>query len=64
MASLPATNPAGMDNVRNITGSPIAGIDPHELVDPRPLCHGKRIFLFLICGRELGCLIGLILWFA
>lgn len=29
-----------MDNVRNITGSPIAGIDPHELVDTRPLCHG------------------------
>ncbi|EFN52613.1 hypothetical protein CHLNCDRAFT_26644 [Chlorella variabilis] len=30
---------SGMDNVRNITGSPIAGIDPHELVDPRPLTH-------------------------
>lgn len=30
---------SGMDNVRNITGSPIAGIDPHELVDTRPLCH-------------------------
>jgi ferredoxin-nitrite reductase len=29
-----------MDNVRNITGSPVAGIDPHELVDTRPLCHG------------------------
>src|SRR5262249_13168233 len=24
---------AGADNVRNITGSPIAGIDPHELID-------------------------------
>lgn len=32
---------SGMDNVRNLTGSPIAGIDPHELVDSRPLCHGK-----------------------
>lgn len=32
-----------MDNVRNITGSPIAGIDPHELVDTRPLCHGKPL---------------------
>ena len=32
---------SGMDNVRNITGSPIAGIDPHELLDSRPLCHGK-----------------------
>ncbi|KAL4420573.1 hypothetical protein ABPG75_010229 [Micractinium tetrahymenae] len=30
---------SGMDNVRNITGSPIAGIDPHELLDTRPLCH-------------------------
>ncbi|PSC71680.1 ferredoxin-nitrite reductase [Micractinium conductrix] len=30
---------SGMDNVRNITGSPIAGIDPHELVDTRALCH-------------------------
>jgi ferredoxin-nitrite reductase len=30
---------SGMDNVRNITGSPIAGIDPHEMIDTRPLCH-------------------------
>lgn len=30
---------SGMDNVRNITGSPIAGLDPHELVDTRELCH-------------------------
>mmetsp|Transcript_10513 Transcript_10513/g.29911 ORF Transcript_10513/g.29911 Transcript_10513/m.29911 type:complete len:594 (+) Transcript_10513:84-1865(+) len=29
---------SGMDNVRNITGSPIAGIDPHELIDPTQLC--------------------------
>lgn len=27
----------GMDNVRNLTGSPIAGIDPHELMDVRPM---------------------------
>ncbi|CAK0785196.1 hypothetical protein CVIRNUC_008402 [Coccomyxa viridis] len=27
----------GMDNVRNMTGSPIAGLDPHELIDVRPL---------------------------
>jgi hypothetical protein len=26
---------AGMDSVRNLTGSPIAGIDPHELLDVR-----------------------------
>ena len=30
----------GMDNVRNMTGSPIAGIDPHELVDVRQLNYG------------------------
>ena len=27
----------GMDNVRNLTGSPIAGLDPHELMDVRPM---------------------------
>lgn len=26
----------GMDNVRNLTGNPIAGLDPHELIDTRP----------------------------
>ncbi len=33
---------AGMDNVRNMTGSPIAGLDPHEFVDSRPLCKGDH----------------------
>nr|QBQ03924.1 ferredoxin-nitrite reductase [Haematococcus lacustris] len=28
---------SGMDNVRNLTGNPIAGLDPHELIDTRPL---------------------------
>ncbi|MGK7931340.1 MAG: ferredoxin--nitrite reductase [Microcystaceae cyanobacterium] len=28
---------SGMDNVRNITGSPMAGIDPNELIDTREL---------------------------
>lgn len=28
---------SGMDNVRNITGSPVAGIDKHELIDTREL---------------------------
>lgn len=28
---------SGLDNVRNITGSPIAGIDPNELIDTREL---------------------------
>ena len=29
----------GADNVRNITGSPAAGIDPAELIDTRPLAR-------------------------
>jgi ferredoxin-nitrite reductase len=28
---------SGMDNVRNITGSPVSGIDPDELIDTREL---------------------------
>jgi ferredoxin-nitrite reductase len=28
---------AGADNIRNVTGSPTAGIDPHEIYDTRPL---------------------------
>lgn len=32
----------GMDNVRNMTGSPIAGIDPHELLDVRQLNYGAQ----------------------
>ncbi len=30
---------SGADNIRNITGSPTAGIDPRELYDTRPLCR-------------------------
>ena len=30
---------SGMDNVRNITGNPLAGVDPHELLDTRPLAY-------------------------
>jgi ferredoxin-nitrite reductase len=30
---------AGADNIRNVTGSPLAGIDPQELIDTRPLCR-------------------------
>jgi len=29
---------SGMDNVRNIVGSPVAGIDPNELYDTRSIC--------------------------
>eukprot|EP00798_Chlamydomonas_sp_ICE-L_P003435 gene3435-13490_t len=28
----------GLDNVRNTVGSPIAGIDPFEILDTRPIC--------------------------
>lgn len=30
---------SGMDNVRNPVGNPLAGIDPHEIVDTRPFCN-------------------------
>ncbi len=30
---------SGMDNVRNITGSPVAGLDADELIDTRDLCQ-------------------------
>jgi ferredoxin-nitrite reductase len=30
---------SGMDNVRNITGSPVAGLDADELIDTRELCQ-------------------------
>ena len=33
-----STQGSGADNVRNITASPLSGIDPLELIDVRPLC--------------------------
>jgi ferredoxin-nitrite reductase len=42
---------AGADNVRNITGSPTAGIDPQELVDTRP--HTRALHHFILQHREL-----------
>ena len=30
---------SGADNIRNVTGSPLAGVDPQELIDTRPLCR-------------------------
>jgi len=36
---------AGADNVRNITSSPIAGLDPGELIDTRPLAKGMQYYL-------------------
>ncbi|RJS93150.1 NirA family protein [Salinisphaera sp. Q1T1-3] len=33
---------AGGDNIRNITGSPLAGIDPDELIDVTPYCRAMH----------------------
>lgn len=30
---------SGADNIRNVTGTPTAGIDPQELIDTRPYAH-------------------------
>ncbi len=42
---------AGADNIRNVTGSPTAGIDPDELIDTRPLC--RDLHHFILNHREL-----------
>lgn len=36
---------AGVDNVRNITASPTAGIDPQELLDVRPYAHALHHYI-------------------
>jgi ferredoxin-nitrite reductase len=57
----------GHDNVRNVFGHPLAGVDPEELVDTRPLCRAitelflndrtfadlPRKFNMALCGRPL-----------
>ncbi|MBV8780245.1 MAG: NirA family protein, partial [Phycisphaerae bacterium] len=42
---------AGADNIRNITGTPTAGIDPQELIDTRALC--KQMHHYILNHREL-----------
>ncbi|HZB91828.1 MAG TPA: NirA family protein, partial [Stellaceae bacterium] len=42
---------AGADNVRNITGSPTAGIDAAELIDTRPLA--RALHHYILNHREL-----------
>src|SRR6476646_4062183 len=42
---------SGADNVRNLTGSPTAGIDPHELIDTRPLT--RALYHHILNHREL-----------
>jgi ferredoxin-nitrite reductase len=36
---------SGADNIRNITGSPTAGIDSQELCDTRPLCSAMHHYI-------------------
>lgn len=36
---------SGMDNVRNLTGSPVAGLDASELIDTRPLLFDIQAML-------------------
>ena len=42
---------AGADNLRNLTGSPTAGIDPQELSDTRPLT--RQLHHYILNHREL-----------
>ena len=42
---------AGADNVRNVTASPTAGIDPQELLDARP--HARELHHRILGSREL-----------
>ena len=42
---------SGADNIRNLTGSPAAGIDPQEVYDTRPLC--RTLHHLILNHREL-----------
>jgi ferredoxin-nitrite reductase len=42
---------SGADNIRNITGSPTAGIDPQEILDTRPLC--REMHHYILNHREM-----------
>jgi ferredoxin-nitrite reductase len=42
---------AGADNIRNVTGSPTAGIDRSELIDTRPLA--RELHYYILNHREL-----------
>jgi ferredoxin-nitrite reductase len=41
---------AGADNIRNVTGSPTAGIDPQEFIDTRPLA--RELHYYILNHRE------------
>jgi ferredoxin-nitrite reductase len=36
---------SGADNIRNVTGSPTAGIDPQEFIDTRPLTKAMHYYI-------------------
>ena len=36
---------SGADNIRNITASPITGLDPHELCDVAPLAEALQLYI-------------------
>jgi ferredoxin-nitrite reductase len=42
---------SGSDNIRNITASPTAGIDPQELIDSRPLA--RDLHYYILNHREM-----------
>ena len=43
---------SGLDNVRQVTGSPIAGVDPFELADTRPFTKAGEWSVCVGGGRE------------
>jgi ferredoxin-nitrite reductase len=45
------TKGSGADNIRNITGSPTAGVDAQELIDTRPLA--KDLYHYILNHREM-----------
>ena len=47
-----AARGSGGDNVRNVTGSPTAGIDPQELIDTRPMA--REIHHWIMSHRALS----------
>ncbi|MEP7155618.1 MAG: NirA family protein [Betaproteobacteria bacterium] len=42
---------SGADNIRNVTGSPTAGIDAQELIDTQPLC--REMHHYILNHREM-----------
>jgi ferredoxin-nitrite reductase len=42
---------SGADNIRNVTASPTAGIDPQELIDTRPLA--RELHYYILHHREM-----------